>query len=70
MKDFKTIEKITVKCKEEVINYDDLRNKIVNLCKQKLASNKTPKVIEFTSKFALNSIGKKVMVSSLSTKDL
>lgn len=51
-------------------DHDDLRNKIVNLCKQKLASNKTPKVIEFTSKFALNSIGKKVMVSSLSTKDL
>ena len=51
-------------------DHDDLRSKILNLCKQKLASSKTPKVIEFTSKFALNSIGKKVMVPSLSTKDL
>ncbi|NLZ72564.1 MAG: AMP-binding protein [Bacteroidales bacterium] len=55
---------------DEDSDHDDLRSKILNLCKQKLASNKTPKVIEFTSKFALNSIGKKVMVTSLSTKDL
>lgn len=54
----------------EDANHDDLRDKILNLCKQKLASSKTPKVIEFTSKFVLNSIGKKVMVSSLATKDL
>lgn len=54
----------------EDANHDDLREKILNLCKQKLASSKTPKVIEFTSKFVLNSIGKKVMVSSLATKDL
>ena len=54
----------------EDANHDDLREKILNLCKQKLASSKTPKMIEFTSKFVLNSIGKKVMVSSLATKDL
>ena len=48
---------------------DNLRNKVVNVCKQKLASSKIPKVIEFTSKFALNSIGKKVMHSPCSSKD-
>ncbi len=51
-------------------NQDELRSEILNICKQKLASNKTPKVIEFTLKFAVNSIGKKVMLSSCSTKDL
>lgn len=30
MKDFKTIEKINIKCIEEVINYEDLKNKILN----------------------------------------
>ena len=38
-----------------------LRNDILRLCKQKLAINKMPKVIEFTSKLDVNSIGKKVM---------
>ena len=54
----------------EDTNQDELKNKILNLCKQKLASNKTPKVIEFTLKFDVNSIGKKVMLSSCSTRDL
>ena len=51
------------------IDQNDLRNKILNLCKQKLASSKTPKVIEFTPNFELNSIGKKVMISSNTTKN-
>ena len=40
---------------------NELRNDIFRLCKQKLASNKMPKVIDFTSKLDVNSIGKKVM---------
>lgn len=54
----------------EDTDQDELKNKILNLCKQKLAGNKTPKVIEFTLKFDVNSIGKKVMFSSCSTRDL
>ena len=52
----------------EDVDQDDLRSKILNLCKQKLASNKTPKVIEFSLKFDVNSIGKKVMLSSCSSE--
>jgi acyl-CoA synthetase (AMP-forming)/AMP-acid ligase II len=40
---------------------NELRNDIFRLCKQKLASNKMPKIIDFTSKLDVNSIGKKVM---------
>ena len=43
---------------------DDLRSEILSLCKQKLANNKIPKEIEFTLNLDVNSIGKKVMVSS------
>ncbi|QRX62933.1 AMP-binding protein [Dysgonomonadaceae bacterium zrk40] len=40
---------------------DDLRDKIKRCCKQKLACNKMPKIIEFSLLFDLNAIGKKVM---------
>lgn len=40
---------------------DDLRDKITRRCKQKLAGNKMPKIIEFSLLFDLNTIGKKVM---------
>ena len=52
------------------INQNDLRIKILNLCKQKLTSSKMPKIIEFTPNFELNSIGKKVMISSNTTENL
>lgn len=45
-------------------NQQELKTKILKLCKQKLSKNKTPKVIEFASKLHLNSIGKKVVVYS------
>lgn len=45
-------------------NQEDLRREILQLCKQRLSSNKIPSVIEFTFKLELNSIGKKVVVSS------
>lgn len=44
-------------------NQELLRNIILRLCKQKLASTKTPKIIEFSTKLNVNSIGKKVMSS-------
>lgn len=48
----------------EACDQDSMRNRISGLCRQKLAVNKMPKVIEFTSRFDLNSIGKKVMHST------
>lgn len=40
---------------------DELSDKITRCCKQKLACNKMPKIIEFSLLFDLNAIGKKVM---------
>ena len=45
-------------CKEDV-----LKNNILKLCRQKLCSNKIPKIIEFSLNLQVNSVGKKEMLS-------